>query len=89
MSESTSDSTGIGPFSGGFGIGAGVVGIASVLFGIFAAIDGYMELGVAATGDDPMLEGVILLTFGIGVGIIALFIGAYMEPGFGGDEHEH
>ncbi len=89
MSGSTSDSTGVGPFTGGFGIGAGALGVVSILFGLFAAIDGYMELGMAVTGDDPMLEGIVLLTFGVGIGVVALFVGAYMEPGFGGDDHGH
>ncbi|GAB7017142.1 hypothetical protein [Halostagnicola bangensis] len=89
MSGSTSDSAGVGPFSGGFGIGAAAVGVVSILIGLLAAVDGYTEMGMLVTGDDPILEGVIILTFGVGIGVVALFAGAYMEPGFGGDDHEH
>lgn len=92
MSGSASDSPAIGPFEGGFGIGAAVVGVVSILFGVYAAYDGYMGMGVVVGGADslsePILQGIIILTFATAVGILALYIGAYMEPGFRGD-HEH
>ncbi|WP_157231344.1 hypothetical protein [Halostagnicola larsenii] len=90
MSESTSDSPAIGPFEGGFGIGAAVVGIVSILFGVYAAYDGYMGTGMVVRSVEPMsepiLQGIILLAFASAFGIIALYVGAYMEPGLGGDQ---
>lgn len=88
MSESTSDSPAIGPFEGGFGIGAAIVGVVSILFGLFTGYDGYMGMGTVVTGNEPILQGLIIFAFAIAFGILALFIGAYMEPGLRGD-HGH
>lgn len=92
MSGSTSDSMAIGPFDGGFGIGAAVVGVVSILFGVYAAYDGYMGMGIVVGGaespSEPILQGIIILAFATAFGLLALYIGAYMEPGVGGDtEH--
>ncbi|SFS81726.1 hypothetical protein SAMN04488556_2983 [Halostagnicola kamekurae] len=90
MSESTSDSPAIGPFEGGFGIGAAVVGVVSILFGAFAGYQGYMGGGMVVRGveplSEPLLQGIVLLAFASAFGIVALFAGAYMEPGVRGDQ---
>ncbi|KMT45887.1 hypothetical protein EL22_26455 [Halostagnicola sp. A56] len=90
MSESTADSPAIGPFEGGFGIGAAVVGVVSILFGAFAGYEGYMGGGMVVQGVEPMseplLQGIVLLAFAFAFGVAALFVGAYMEPGVRGDQ---
>ncbi|MCU4924947.1 hypothetical protein OB905_02965 [Halobacteria archaeon AArc-dxtr1] len=77
----------IGPFAGTFGIGSAVVGVLALLVGILAFVDVYMELDLFVPGEEPLLEGFVILTFGVGFAVLALFVGAYMEPGVGDDGH--
>lgn len=87
MTGATSETTGFGPFTGPFGIGAAVVGILFLLVGIVGFVDGYQEMGLFLPGNSPLVEGAVILTFGAGLGVATLFIAAYMEPGFGDDGH--
>ena len=89
MTEAATETAGptIGPFAGRFAIGSAALGVLLALIGIVGFVDGWQELDLFLPANEPLLEGLVLLTFALGFAVVALFIGAYMESGFGDDDH--
>ncbi|WP_254767895.1 hypothetical protein [Salinilacihabitans rarus] len=80
---------GVGPFESTFNLSAAVVGALAILLGVVAGWTGYQGGELLVVGRElTILEGAVALTFGAGVGVLALWIAFYMEPGFG-DDHGH
>ena len=83
MTNATASSTDSGLFDTPFSIGATIVGAILLLLGLLIAWTGYQgnELLVVGTELDIVTgaAGLMLAWF---FGVVALFAGLYMEPGF-------
>jgi hypothetical protein len=87
-STASSGSDGLGLFDTTFSTGATVVSVLALLLGIGFMAMGYQEMSLpVADVELSVLTGLVALSFGAFVALVAFVAAVYMKPGFDDDEH--